>query len=71
MNMPSFSEIQGPNLVVANQRLHLEVAEANALVAEMRNQLAIEQARRRQATRALVAGDSDGALRVLTEGVGT
>lgn len=65
--MPSFSDQQRPNLVVANQRLHLEVTQARAELVEWRNRCATADARRRTAIRALTSGDTDAALRALTE----
>lgn len=67
MNMPTYSDVQTPNLVAANARLHLEVTQVRAENAELRGQVSVERARRRTAIRSLTAGDPTAALAALTE----
>jgi hypothetical protein len=78
MTIPSFSDSQTPNLIVANRKLHIQLGEARNEADEWRNrvsvveaQLRISERRRHAAVAALTAGDADEALRVLTEEAGT
>jgi hypothetical protein len=73
VNLPSFSHVQTPNLVAANETLHRDLAKANAVIrekdaenAELRATVTTLRARQRTAVRRL-PDDPTAALAALTE----